>query len=158
KDQGAVINVAALVVFMLAEPLMGWISDRVGRKVMLVLAFGLGAVVAYPVFTAIARTHAAPVALGLCAIPLLSLSAYTAIAAAFQAELLPAHIRALGVALPYALANALFGGTAEYIALWFKRAGAEPRFFVYVAVVNAVAMVVSLCMRDTQRTSRILED
>jgi MFS transporter, MHS family, alpha-ketoglutarate permease len=158
RGQGATINVAALLIFMLAQPLMGWVSDRIGRKKMLILAFGLGAVVAYPVFAGIARTHAPWVALGLCAIPLLSLSAYTSIAAAFKAELLPAHIRALGVALPYAIANAVFGGTAEYIALWFKRAGAEQGFFVYVAIINAIALGVSLVMRDTQRTSRILED
>jgi MFS transporter, MHS family, alpha-ketoglutarate permease len=158
KGQGAAINAAALLIFMLAQPLMGWISDRIGRKTMLILSFGLGAAIAYPVFTAIAQARVPSIALGLCTLPLLALSAYTSISAAFKSELFPAHIRALGVALPYAIANTLFGGTAEYIALWFKRAGAEPGFFIYVAVVNGVALVVAILMRETQRTSRIVED
>lgn len=158
KAQGAAINTVVLLIFMLVQPLMAWLSDRLGRRPMLVIAFGLGAIVAYPVFSAIARAQAWSVALGLCLVPLLCLSAYTSIAAVFKAELFPAHVRALGVALPYALANALFGGTAEYVALWFKKAGAESGFFVYVAVANALALLVSLGMRDTQRHSRIVED
>src|SRR5439155_21627344 len=94
RDQGAAINTTALLIFMLAQPLMGWVSDRIGRRVMLVLSFGAGAAAAYPVFSALARTHSAPVALGLCLIPLLILSGYTSIAAVFKAELFPAHVRA----------------------------------------------------------------
>jgi len=158
KPQATAISTAALTVFMLAQPLMAWVSDRLGRRPMLVIGFGLGAVVAYPAFHSIALARTWPAALALCLVPLLCLSAYTSIAAVFKAELFPAHIRALGVALPYAIANALFGGTAEYVALWFKQAGVEAGFFVYVAIANALALVVSLGMRDTQRHSLIVED
>ena len=75
-----------------------------------------------------------------------------------KAELFPAHVRALGVALPYALANSLFGGTAEYVALWFKQAGREPYFYWYVAGGVAVSLVVYALMRDTRDHSRIIED
>ncbi len=42
---------------------------------------------------------------------------YTSINAIIKAEMFPADIRALGVALPFAIANVIFGGTAEYVAL-----------------------------------------
>lgn len=67
-----------------------------------------------------------------------------------KAELFPTGIRALGVALPYAVANALFGGTAEYVALWFKNAGIESGFSWYVAGCAAVSLVVYLVMRETR--------
>lgn len=65
-------------------------------------------------------------ALGLSLLALVIVTGYTSINACVKAELFPTRVRSLGVALPYALANALFGGTAEYIALWFKKAGSSP--------------------------------
>ena len=75
-----------------------------------------------------------------------------------KAELFPTHVRALGVALPYSIANALFGGGAEYVALWFKQQGHESGFFTYVTVVVAISLVVYLTMPDTKKHSRIVED
>jgi MHS family alpha-ketoglutarate permease-like MFS transporter len=75
-----------------------------------------------------------------------------------KAELFPAHVRALGVSLPYALGNALFGGTAEYVAEWLKKAGVESRFYVYVAAVMLAGAVTAARLRNTNRTSLIEED
>jgi MHS family alpha-ketoglutarate permease-like MFS transporter len=75
-----------------------------------------------------------------------------------KAELFPTEVRALGVALPYSLANAVFGGTAEYVALAFKQAGAETWFFTYVTVVIAASLAVYVLMPDTRKASRIMED
>ena len=158
RNTATEITAAALICFMLAQPLFGWFSDRLGRKPMLIAAFGIGAAIAYPVFTAIARTDDPITAFLLILAPLMVLSAYTSISAVVKAELFPAHVRALGVALPYALANALFGGTAEYVALWFKEEGVEAVFFLYIAAIATVALLVSIFMRDTQRKSLILED
>jgi len=83
---------------------------------------------------------------------------YTAINAVVKAELYPSHVRTLGVALPYALANATFGGTAEYVALWFKSAGIESGFYIYASIIMALGFLVVLFMPDTRRHSRILED
>ncbi len=63
-----------------------------------------------------------------------------------KAELFPTNIRALGVGLSYAVANATFGGTAEFVALWFKDNGVESTFFWYVTVLMAIAFVASLIM------------
>jgi MFS transporter, MHS family, alpha-ketoglutarate permease len=85
-------------------------------------------------------------------------SGYTSINAIVKAELFPAEIRTLGVALPYAIANTVFGGTAEYVALWFKAKGMERGFYVYVTVAIAISLVVYARMRETKRHSRIVED
>jgi MHS family alpha-ketoglutarate permease-like MFS transporter len=158
KDTATAITAAALVIYMLIHPLMGWMSDHVGRKAVLAAAMGLGAVATYPAMTAIAAAHSPYVAFGWLLLLLLILSGYTAVNAVVKAELFPAHIRALGVSLPYALGNTLFGGTAEYAALWFKNAGRESGFFVYISVVMAIGLVIALRLRDTNTQGLIQED
>ena len=95
------------------------------------------------------------VAFALVVTALVVVSGYTAINAVVKAELFPAEVRTLGVALPYAIANTMFGGTAEYAALWFKRSGHEERFYWYVTVMIALSLVVYVRMRDTKAHSRI---
>ena len=158
KNAATEITAAALICFMLAQPVMGWFSDVLGRKRMLIAAFGIGALMAWPVFTAIANAGSAPLAFAILFGALLVQSAYTSISAVIKAELFPTHVRALGVALPYALANALFGGTAEYMALWFKSIGLEQGFFFYVGAICAIAFLIACFMRDTKLKSAILED
>ena len=85
-------------------------------------------------------------------------SGYTAINAVVKAELFPVEVRALGVGLPYAVTVALFGGTAEYVALWFKQAGHESGFYWYVTACIAISLLVYLWMPDTRTTSRIDRD
>ncbi|MFM8375471.1 MAG: MFS transporter, partial [Phenylobacterium sp.] len=158
KDTATAVSAASLVAYMLVQPLFGLLSDRVGRKTTLAFAFGAGMIATYPVMSAISTAGSPAVALGLIVLLLFILSGYTAVNAVLKAELFPAHVRALGVALPYALANSIFGGSAEYVALAFKSRGAESGFYVYVAVVMAIAFLVALRLRDTQRESLILED
>jgi MHS family alpha-ketoglutarate permease-like MFS transporter len=146
------------VIFLVIQPLFGWIGDMIGRKTLLALAFGLGALTTWPIMTAIGASRARGDALILACVALTILAGYTAVNAVVKSELFPTHVRALGVALPYALANALFGGTAEYVALWFKQAGREGGFYIYVSIVLAVACAVALGMRDTQKHGLIVED
>jgi MHS family alpha-ketoglutarate permease-like MFS transporter len=86
---------------------------------------------------------------------LVMVTGYTSINAVVKAELFPSHIRALGVALPFALANTIFGGTAEYVALWLKDAGHERYFYYYVATMIGVSLIAYITMRETKTTSRI---
>lgn len=152
------INAAALFIFMLVQPLAGALSDRIGRK-PLMIGFGvLGVLCTYPIFATLEQTRSPYVAFALMLGALVIVSGYTSINAVVKAELFPAHIRALGVALPYAIANAVFGGTAEYVALWFKQAGWERGFYWYVTAMIAVSLVTYSRMRDTQKQSRIVED
>ncbi|MGW8279753.1 MFS transporter [Sphingomonas aurantiaca] len=158
REVASQINAATLFVFMLLQPVAGGLSDRVGRK-PLMIAFGIaGVLFTYPIFTAL-ETATNPVYAGLLVMAaLVIVTGYTSINAVVKAELFPAHIRALGVALPYALANTLFGGTAEVVALKFKDAGFERGFYWYVTAMIAVSLVVYLMMKDTRTNSQIVED
>jgi MHS family alpha-ketoglutarate permease-like MFS transporter len=152
------VNAAALFLFMCLQPLGGALSDRIGRKPLMV-GFGvLGVLFSYPIFTALEGVQTGPQAFLLMVTALTIVTGYTSINAVVKAELFPAHIRTLGVALPYALANAIFGGTAPYVALWFKGAGWERGFYWYVTAMIGVSLVTYLMMRDTRKHSRILED
>jgi len=158
KDEATEISALSLFVFMAAHPLCGWVSDKVGRRPMMLVAFGGATLITWPVMTGVAGTRSFTVALCLICGALLIQSCYTSISAVVKAELFPTALRTLGVALPFALANAIFGGTAEYVALWFKSIGAERGFYVYAMVLAALGFVVVLSMRDTSRFSRITED
>jgi len=152
------ITAGALFVFMLLQPAVGALSDRIGRKPVMI-AFGVGGLLfTYPIFRALEQVRDPFAAFALVLAALVIVSGYTAINAVVKAELFPAHIRALGVALPYAIANTLFGGTAEYVALWLKQAGVASAFYWYVTVMIGLSLVVYLRMRDTARDSLIAED
>ncbi|MGZ9114195.1 MAG: MFS transporter [Brevundimonas sp.] len=158
KDTATQISAAALFVFMLLQPAVGALSDRIGRKPVMI-AFGVcGVLFTVPIMTALATADSPFIAFLLAMTSLVIVSGYTAINAVVKAELFPAHIRALGVALPYAVANAAFGGTAEYVALWFKSNGIESAFFWYVTGMIGVSLLVYLFMRDTKDRSLIVHD
>jgi MHS family alpha-ketoglutarate permease-like MFS transporter len=158
KDMATTISAGSLLIYMLIQPLFGLLSDRIGRKTTLIFAFGVGCLITYPLMSAIAGTQDALAAFFMVVALLVVLSGYTAVNAVLKAELFPAHVRALGVALPYALANSVFGGSAEYVALWFKQAQMESGFYIYVSVVMAVALVVAIRLRNTNQESLIAED
>lgn len=150
KPTATLITASALVVFMLLQPAAGALSDRTGRKPVLA-AFGIvGALGAVPLLSAIQSASDPVSAFLLLTLGLAVLSAYTAINAVVKAELFPVEVRALGVGFPYALTVALFGGTAEFVALAFKQAGHESWFFVYVAACIAVSLVTVLSMPETR--------
>ena len=152
------IMTVALVVFMLIQPFWGMAADRWGRKrILYVFGFG-GVLLSVPVFTAISHAATPGQALALVLVPLVLLGAYTSISGLIKAELFPADIRTLGVALPYAVGNTIFGGTAEYVALWFKQAGAESGFYWYLTAIIAMAAAGFVMLPETKTESRILED
>ena len=78
-------------------------------------------------------------------------SFYTSISGVVKAELFPTEVRALGVGLTYAVANAMFGGMAEYVALWLKSVGRESWFAWYVAGMVAIGLAAALIMPDTRK-------
>ncbi len=158
REAASQVMTAALFVFMCLQPLSGALSDRVGRKPVMVCFGILGMVLTVPIFTALETARDPIAAFALVMAALVVVTGYTSINAVVKAELFPAHIRALGVALPYAIANTLFGGTAEYVALQFKDWGMERAFYWYVTAMIGLSLIVYLRMRDTKRHSLILED
>ena len=151
------IMTVALAVMLLIQPVAGRLSDLVGRKPLMIF-FGLCATLfTYPIFVALERTDSVAVAFGLALASLVIVTGYTSINAIVKAEMFPADIRALGVALPYAIANAAFGGTAEYVALYLKDIGHERWFYIYISLLAAGSLVAYIRMRETKTNSLIEE-
>ncbi|MFL5167707.1 MAG: MFS family transporter [Microvirga sp.] len=144
------VMTGALVLFMCMQPAFGALSDRIGRKNNMIAFGALAALGSVPILYAVGSAASATAACAYVLVGLVVASFYTSISGVVKAELFPPEVRALGVGLPYALANAMFGGTAEYVALSLKSAGHEPLFFWYVAGMGAIALVASLLMPDTR--------
>lgn len=155
KEWVAEISFISLFLFAAMQPLFGAISDKVGRRPVLMWFGILGTLFTVPLLTALSGTHDYTTALFLLLAALVIVSGYTSINAVVKAELFPASIRALGVGLPYAVAASLFGGTAPLIALQFKSEGHEGWFYWYVTGLIFISLVVYAAMRDTKRTSQI---
>lgn len=155
KDQATLLTFLTLLIFALLQPLFGLLSDRIGRKPLLI-GFGiLGTLFTVPLLTALSRATTPGEAFVWLLLPLLIVSGYTSINAVVKAELFPAEVRALGVGLPYALTVAIFGGTAEYLALWFKQEGHESWYYWYVTGCVFLSLLVYTLMRDTKKHSKM---
>jgi MFS transporter, MHS family, alpha-ketoglutarate permease len=158
KDLSTLLSFISLLIFIVLQPLFGGLSDRIGRKPLLI-GFGiLGTLFTVPLLTALSHTQSVWVSFFLLMAGLIIVSGYTSINAIVKAELFPAEVRALGVGLPYALTVAIFGGTAEYVALWFKNAGHESYFYWYITGCIALSLFVYVFMKDTKKTSQINHD
>ncbi|WP_414464584.1 MFS transporter [Hyphomicrobium sp. DY-1] len=155
KDTATLVSASALFVYMLLQPIVGAISDKVGRRPVLVTFGVLGTLCTVPLLSAIGNVRDPWEAFLLIVAGLAIVSCYTAINAVVKAELFPTSVRALGVGLPYALTVALFGGTAEWVALWLKQAGHETYFYWYVTGCIALSLIVYATMRDTRDRSEI---
>jgi len=155
KGDATLISTLTSVLFMLLQPVFGWLSDQIGRKPLLI-GFGLlGTLGTVPIMMGIASTHSFWPAFCLLMLALVIVSGYTSINAVVKAELFPAHVRALGVGFPYAIAVSIFGGTAEYIGLSFKQNHHESWFYWYVTGCIAISLLVYVFMSDTKKYSKI---
>ncbi|HDS1820330.1 TPA: MFS transporter [Pseudomonas putida] len=152
------IMTSALIGFMLCQPLFGHLADRLGIKTHMLMFSSLGVVLVIPLLFAIKHTQSPVVAFVLVFAGLVIASLYTPIAGIVKAELFPPAVRALGVGFPYAIGNAAFGGTAEYVALSFRAEGVEGYFFFYVAAVLCVTVIASMLMPNLSRHGYISGD
>ncbi|CAN7768517.1 MFS family transporter [Variovorax sp. LjRoot178] len=137
------VMTCALFVYMCMQPVFGALSDRIGRRNNMLLFGGLGALATVPILTALQSVTSPGLAFVLIIVALAIVSFYTSISGIVKAEMFPPEVRALGVGLAYAVANAIFGGSAEYVALGLKSLGHESSFFWYVTAMMAIAFFVS---------------
>jgi MHS family alpha-ketoglutarate permease-like MFS transporter len=138
------VSTVSLFLYMCMQPLFGALSDRIGRRSNMMIFGALGAVFTVPIMTALDNVTSPFMAGVLITSALLIVSFYTSVSGIVKAEMFPPHVRALGVGLAYAIGNAIFGGSAEYVALYLKDAGHEPAFYWYVTVMMVIAFLVAL--------------
>jgi MHS family alpha-ketoglutarate permease-like MFS transporter len=152
-NRTTLVTATSLVFALILQPLYGALSDRIGRKPLLIWFGVMGTLCTVPLLVALQHTRSAFMAWLLLAAAWLIVAGYTSINAVVKAELFPTTVRATGVGLPYAVTVSVFGGTAESIALWFKSIGHESWFSYYLTTVIAVSLVVYASMRDTRHES-----
>src|SRR5438034_1746760 len=152
-NQTTLITAGSLLFALCLQPTYGALSDRIGRRWLLIWFGTMGTIFTIPLLHSLEATKSALAAFLLIAAAWLIVAGYTSINAVVKAELFPTSVRATGVGLPYAVTVSLFGGTAESIALWFKSIGHETWFYVYLTAVIATSLIVYVTMRDTKRHS-----
>jgi len=152
-QQTTFVTAGSLIFALILQPTYGALSDRIGRKPLLIWFGVTGTLFTIPLLLALQSTKSALVAFLLVCGAWLIVAGYTSINAVVKAELFPTRIRATGVGVPYAVTVSVFGGTAESIALWFKSIGHETWFYYYLTGVIATSLVVYATMRDTKKES-----
>jgi MFS transporter, MHS family, alpha-ketoglutarate permease len=152
-NQTTLVTAGSLIFALFLQPAYGALSDRIGRKPLLVWFGVMGTLCTIPLLYALQSTRSAFIAFLLIAGAWMIVAGYTSINAVVKAELFPTKVRATGVGLPYAVTVSIFGGTAESIALWFKSIGHESGFYYYLTAVIATSLVVYVGMRDTRHFS-----
>ncbi|GAA4048345.1 MFS transporter [Arthrobacter methylotrophus] len=158
KETSSQINFWALLIFMCLQPVYGMISDKVGRKPLL-LWFGiLGVLCTWPLLSALGGTTDPFVAFLLMMGGLLIVGGYTSINALVKAELFPSSIRALGVGLGYAIANSLFGGTVPLVGAALQKAGQVEVFFTYVTVAIGISLLVYIFALKNKKSTHLDEE
>jgi MHS family alpha-ketoglutarate permease-like MFS transporter len=158
KDDATLISASALLIFMFIQPIFGLISDYIGRRLILIGFGACATVFTVPLLTLLSQPQSIGSALFWYICALLITSGYSSVNTILKAELFPVHIRALGVGFPYAVTVALFGGTAEYLALWMKSISHPEWFAYYVSGCAACSLLVSLTMQEPKNISEIDRD
>jgi MHS family alpha-ketoglutarate permease-like MFS transporter len=147
----SIIMASALVIFMFAQPVFGMLADKIGVRRNMIIFGLLSTFLVIPLLSAIKSVQDPLSAFGLVVAGLLIAAFYTPVTGVLKADFYPPTVRALGVGLPYAVGAAMFGGSAEYVALSFRSLGMEQYFYLYVAAIAAITLVSSLLMPDLSR-------
>ena len=152
-EQTTMVTAGSLIFALCLQPLYGALSDKIGRRPLLIFFGVCGTIFTIPILTTLQTATGPWQAFFLIACAWIIVSGYTSINAVVKAELFPTAVRAIGVGLPYALTVSIFGGTAESVALLFKANGHETWFYYYLTAIIATSCLVYLFMRDTRKDS-----
>jgi MHS family dicarboxylic acid transporter PcaT-like MFS transporter/MHS family alpha-ketoglutarate permease-like MFS transporter len=157
KTVSAVMT-GALLIYMMMQPLFGALSDRIGRRTSMIWFGALATLSTVPILHALAVVTNPYAAFGLVLLALAVVSLYTSIGGLIKAEMFPPEVRALAVGLSYALGNAIFGGSAEFVALELKSIGRESAFYWYVTALCAIALIVAIRMPDPSKEGYLRDE
>ncbi len=153
-DQTTMVTTGSLLVAVILQPLMGALSDRIGRKPLLLMFGTLGTLLTYPMLSNLQVTKDPFTAFILISAAWAIVSGYTSITGVIKTEMFPTSVRAMGVGIPYAITAAVFGGTVDGVAQWFKtELHWEQGFYWYATGCIAVSLVVYIFLPDTKKTS-----
>jgi MFS transporter, MHS family, alpha-ketoglutarate permease len=153
EDQTTFVIFGTLLFATLLQPIYGALSDRIGRKPILIFFGVVGTLATVPILTALKETKEPIYVFLLICAAWIFVAGYTSINAIVKAELFPTNVRALGVGLPYAITVSIFGGTAPAVALYFKSIGHESWFYYYLSAMILLSLLVYTTMRDTKSES-----
>jgi MFS transporter, MHS family, alpha-ketoglutarate permease len=153
EDQTTIVIFCTLIFATLLQPLYGALSDRIGRKPLLIFFGVAGTLATVPILATLKETKEPLYVFLLISCAWIFVAGYTSINAIVKAELFPTNVRALGVGLPYAITVSVFGGTAPAIALYFKSLGHEDWFYYYLTAIIFLSLVIYSTMRDTKHES-----
>ena len=153
EDQTTLVIFGSLLFATLLQPIYGAISDRIGRKPVLIFFGVVGTLATIPILSQLKETKSPFIAFLLICAAWIFVAGYTSINAVVKAELFPTKVRALGVGLPYSITVSLFGGTAPAVALYFKSIGHEGWFYYYLSAIIFLSLIIYTTMRDTKHES-----
>jgi MHS family alpha-ketoglutarate permease-like MFS transporter len=153
--QTTLITAGSLLVAIVLQPIYGALSDKIGRKPLLI-GFGvLGSVGTYPLLATLQNARSPLTAFLLISAAWAIVSGYTSIAAIVKAELFPTAVRAMGVGIPYALTVAIFGGSVDWVALAFKNHGYETGFYWYATGCIFLSLIFYVFMPEMKTHSKM---
>jgi len=153
EDQTTLVIFGTLIFATILQPIYGAISDRIGRKPLLIFFGVVGTLSTVPILMTLKETKSPLIAFLLICAAWIFVAGYTSINAIVKAELFPTKVRALGVGLPYAITVSIFGGTAPAVALYFKSLGHEDWFYYYLSGMIFLSLLIYSTMRDTKHES-----
>ncbi len=149
-DRGEALwaGVVANVVFIAALPFWGKLSDRIGRKPVIISSAAGAALLHFPM-TWLLKDSPWQLAVSM-SVMLFFIAGSAAIVPAVYAELFPTHIRTIGVGVPYSICVAAFGGTAPYLQTWLGSIGQAQLFNVYAVILLLVGIAFAFSIPETK--------
>ena len=151
------INTVAMSLTLIATPTAGWLSDRFGRRPIMVVCSAALVLLCYPAMALMAKGHALGILIGQGALAL-AVGAMVGVLPAAMAELAPWRVRCSVLSIAYNLALALLGGSTPMVAAWLVARTNHPLApAVYVAAASAITFVAALFLPGSARHSMTKE-